>query len=80
MIEMFFDGLGVAGLWLAIQCCLKQQTAESLEEASLIPFADDPEVARRVELASGKSGESGCAGSGKARLGESGYVINRKLE
>jgi len=25
-----------------------------LDEASLIPFADDPEVARRVELATGK--------------------------
>jgi hypothetical protein len=30
------------------------QTAQSLEDVSLIPFADDPEVARRVELATGK--------------------------
>ena len=30
------------------------QTAESLDDASLIPFADDPEVARRVEQATGK--------------------------
>jgi hypothetical protein len=44
----------VAGLWLAVEYCLKQQTEQSLEEASLIPFADDPEVARRVELATGK--------------------------
>ncbi len=42
------------GLWLAVEYCLKHQTAESLDDASLIPFADDPEVARRVELATGK--------------------------
>ena len=54
MIEIVLNGLGVAGLWLAVEYCLKQQTEQSLEEASLIPFADDPEVARRVELATGK--------------------------
>ncbi|MHC8309100.1 cbb3-type cytochrome c oxidase subunit 3 [Pseudomonas sp. GT1P32] len=54
MFEIVLNIVGVAGLWLAIECCLKQQTAQSLEEASLIPFADDPEVARRVELATGK--------------------------
>jgi hypothetical protein len=55
MIEWLINGLGVAGLWLAVEYCLKRQTAQSLEEASLIPFADDPEVARRVELATGKT-------------------------
>ncbi|KAA0980122.1 cbb3-type cytochrome c oxidase subunit 3 [Pseudomonas sp. ANT_H12B] len=40
---------------MAVEYCLKHQTAESLEEASLIPFTDDPEVARRVELATGKA-------------------------
>ncbi|MCE6978448.1 cbb3-type cytochrome c oxidase subunit 3 [Pseudomonas frederiksbergensis] len=54
MIEMGLNLLGVLGLWLAIEYCLKHQTAESLDDASLIPFADDPEVARRVELATGK--------------------------
>ena len=54
MIEMALNLLGVLGLWLAVEYCLKQQTAESLDDASLIPFADDPEVARRVELATGK--------------------------
>lgn len=54
MIEIVLNGLGVVGLWLAVEYCLKQQTEHSLEEASLIPFADDPEVARRVELATGK--------------------------
>jgi hypothetical protein len=55
MIEWLINGLGVAGLWLAVECCLKRQTNESLDDASLIPFADDPEVARRVELATGKA-------------------------
>ncbi|MGX0890030.1 hypothetical protein AB7M22_002038 [Pseudomonas sp. ADAK2 TE3594] len=55
MIEMTLNLLGVLGLWLAVEYCLKHQTAESLDDASLIPFADDPEVARRVELATGKT-------------------------
>jgi hypothetical protein len=55
MIEVVLNVLGVVGLWLAVEYCLKHQTTESLEEASLIPFADDPEVARRVELATGKT-------------------------
>ena len=54
MIEMALNLLGVLGLWLVVEYCLKHQTAESLDDASLIPFADDPEVARRVELATGK--------------------------
>ena len=54
MFEMMLNILGVTGLWLAVEYCLKEQTVQSLEEASLIPFADDPEVARRVELATGK--------------------------
>ena len=55
MIEVFFDGLGVVFLWLAVEYCLRRETAESLDEASMVPFADDPEMARRVELATGKS-------------------------
>ncbi|EJM12804.1 hypothetical protein PMI21_04516 [Pseudomonas sp. GM18] len=55
MIEMALNLFGVLGLWLAIEYCLKHQTTESLDDASLIPFADDPEVARRVELATGKT-------------------------
>ena len=54
MIEMALNLLGVLGFWLAVEYCLKHQTAESLDDASLIPFGDDPEVARRVELATGK--------------------------
>ncbi|WP_285415396.1 cbb3-type cytochrome c oxidase subunit 3 [Pseudomonas sp. efr-133-TYG-5] len=54
MSEIFFNGLGVLFLWLAVEYCLRHETTESLDEASLTPFADDPEVARRVELATGK--------------------------
>ncbi|KAA0984236.1 cbb3-type cytochrome c oxidase subunit 3 [Pseudomonas sp. ANT_J12] len=55
MIEIALNLFGIVGFWLAIEYCLKHQTAESLEDASLMPFADDPEVARRVELATGKT-------------------------
>lgn len=55
MIEVILNILGVVFLWFAVEYCLRHQTAESLDEASLIPFADDPEVARRVELATGKT-------------------------
>jgi hypothetical protein len=55
MSEIFFNGLGLLFLWLAVEYCLRHETTESLDEASLTPFADDPEVARRVELATGKS-------------------------
>ncbi|MCU7247931.1 cbb3-type cytochrome c oxidase subunit 3 [Pseudomonas koreensis] len=55
MMEMFLNGLGVVFLWLAVEYCLRHETAQSLEDASLTPFADDPEVARRVELETGKT-------------------------
>ena len=53
MFEFFLNGLGVVFLWLAVEYCLRRETADSLDEASMVPFADDPEVARRVELATG---------------------------
>ncbi|WP_426234739.1 cbb3-type cytochrome c oxidase subunit 3 [Pseudomonas sp. TWP3-2] len=55
MFEIFLNVLGVVFLWLAVEYCLRNETAQSLEDASLTPFADDPEVARRVELATGKT-------------------------
>nr|WP_180201863.1 cbb3-type cytochrome c oxidase subunit 3 [Pseudomonas sp. SbOxS1]NYU01108.1 cbb3-type cytochrome c oxidase subunit 3 [Pseudomonas sp. SbOxS1] len=54
MTEVVLNILGVVFLWFAIEYCLRHQTAESLDDASLMPFADDPEVARRVEAATGK--------------------------
>ena len=41
-------------LYGAVEYCLRGQSEQSLEDASLIPFADDPDVARRVEQATGK--------------------------
>lgn len=55
MIEIVLNILAVVSLWLAVEYCMRHQTAESLEDAGLIPFADDPEVARRVEAATGKT-------------------------
>ena len=54
MIEFALDLLGVTFLYLSIGYCLRHQSAKSLDDASLIPFADDPEVAQRVERATGK--------------------------
>ncbi|MFL1390866.1 cbb3-type cytochrome c oxidase subunit 3 [Pseudomonas tritici] len=46
--------LMVACLYGAVEYCLRDQSDKSLDDASLLPFADDPEVARRVEQATGK--------------------------
>ncbi|KIQ07427.1 MULTISPECIES: cbb3-type cytochrome c oxidase subunit 3 [Pseudomonas] len=46
--------LMVVCLYGAVEYCLRGQSQKSLDDASLMPFADDPEVARRVELATGK--------------------------
>lgn len=46
--------LMVVCLYGAVEYCLLGQSDKSLDDASLIPFADDPDVARRVELATGK--------------------------
>jgi hypothetical protein len=55
MTEVVLNLLGMGFLWFAIEYCLRHQTTESLDDASLIPFVDDPEVARRVEAATGKT-------------------------
>ena len=54
-MDIFLNVLGVVFLWLTVEYCLRHQTSESLDDASMVPFADDPEVARRVELATGKT-------------------------
>lgn len=41
-------------LYGAVEYCLRGQSEKSLDDASLIPFADDPDVAQRVEQATGK--------------------------
>lgn len=45
--------------FIAVQLCLSGRSQRSLDEATMLPFADDPEVARRMEQATGRS-RSGC--------------------
>ena len=54
MYEIALNSLAVVSLYFAIGWCLRHKTDQDIDDASLIPFADDPEVARRVELATGK--------------------------
>ena len=54
MYEIALNSMAVMSLYFAIGWCLRHKTDEDIDDASLIPFADDPEVARRVELATGK--------------------------
>ena len=58
MIEIALNMLAVTSLYFSISWCLKHQTERDIDDASLIPFADDPEVARRVEQATGKTFEA----------------------
>ncbi|MCF3191343.1 MULTISPECIES: hypothetical protein [Pseudomonas] len=55
MFELALNSAAVISLYLAVGWCLKHKTAKDIDEASLMPFADDPEVARRVERATGKT-------------------------
>ena len=55
MIEIALNILAAASLWLGVEYCLRSHSAQSLDDASLMPFAADPEVARRVEQATGKT-------------------------
>lgn len=62
MWEVIFNLAAVICLYGAVEYCLRGQSGTELDEASLIPFADDPEVARRVELATGGQGRGDDAG------------------
>ncbi|MFP6849403.1 MAG: cbb3-type cytochrome c oxidase subunit 3 [Pseudomonas sp.] len=54
-------GLSVLILfYLCVQICFVRSTTRDLDEATMLPFADDPEVARRVERETGRS-TSGCS-------------------
>ena len=55
MLELALNTAAVIGIYCAISWCLQHKTEQDIDDASLIPFADDPEVARRVELATGKT-------------------------
>ncbi|WP_233281619.1 cbb3-type cytochrome c oxidase subunit 3 [Pseudomonas tructae] len=45
---------GVLFFYLVTSACLQRHSSEVDDQASLMPFADDPAVARRVEAATGK--------------------------
>ena len=55
MLEIALNSAAVISLYCAVNWCLKHKTAKDIDDASLLPFADDPQVARRVELATGKT-------------------------
>lgn len=46
---------GVLFFYLVTSACLRRHSSEVDEQVSLMPFADDPPVARRVEAAIGKA-------------------------
>ena len=46
--------------FITVQSCLAGRSQRCLDEATMLPFADDPEVARRMEQATGRS-RTGCA-------------------
>jgi cbb3-type cytochrome oxidase subunit 3 len=57
MTEFDFELLTLAMIlffFVVTELCLRDRAADAHDEASMMPFADDPEVARRVELATGK--------------------------
>jgi hypothetical protein len=58
-------GLGaVAFFYLATQASLGGRSQRQLDEATMLPFADDEPVARRMERATGRS-STGCSCPGR---------------
>ncbi|MOA12898.1 hypothetical protein D3C78_1329230 [compost metagenome] len=51
---------------VAVQCCLSGTRQRNLDEAAMLPFADDKEVAQRMEQATGRS-RTGCPCPGACR-------------
>jgi cbb3-type cytochrome oxidase subunit 3 len=56
--------MAVAVFFLGVQLSLGRGSQRDLDEATMLPFADDPEVARRVERDTGRS-TRGCACPGR---------------
>ncbi|MDH4561443.1 cbb3-type cytochrome c oxidase subunit 3 [Pseudomonas sp. BN411] len=50
--------------YLATQACLGGRSQRQIEEATMLPFADDDPVARRMERATGRS-STGCGCPGR---------------
>lgn len=47
--------IAVVAFYLGVQACLGRSSQHDLDQASMLPFADDPEVAGRVERELGRS-------------------------
>ncbi|WP_263144274.1 cbb3-type cytochrome c oxidase subunit 3 [Pseudomonas sp. RIT-PI-AD] len=60
MPSEFWLVMAVLVFYLALQRSLGERGGEGLDEAAMLPFADDEEVARRMEQATGRS-RTGCA-------------------
>ncbi|WP_271410651.1 cbb3-type cytochrome c oxidase subunit 3 [Pseudomonas sp. Q1-7] len=54
----------VAFFYLAIQASLGGKSQRQIDEATMLPFADDEPVARRMERATGRS-STGCSCPGR---------------
>ncbi|WP_183894011.1 cbb3-type cytochrome oxidase subunit 3 [Ectopseudomonas mendocina] len=52
--------IALAVFFVGVQLSLGRGSQRDLDEATMLPFADDPAVARRVERDTGRS-TSGCA-------------------
>ncbi|MBD9481770.1 cbb3-type cytochrome c oxidase subunit 3 [Pseudomonas sp. PDM14] len=52
--------LCAALFFCAVQLCLAGKSRRHLDEATMQPFADDPDVARRMERATARS-RTGCS-------------------
>lgn len=52
--------------FIAVQFCLSGRSQRNLDEATMLPFADDPEVARLMEQETGRS-RTGCPCPGACR-------------
>ena len=46
---------GLLALYFGVGWSLRAHRGRGIEEASMLPFADDEEVARRMEKATGRS-------------------------
>ncbi|MFZ6048125.1 cbb3-type cytochrome c oxidase subunit 3 [Pseudomonas sp. CR3202] len=67
-------GLGaVTFFYLATQASLGGRSQRQLDEATMLPFADDEPVARRMERATGRS-STGCRCPGRCDGGCAGQI------
>lgn len=62
--EILLELLAVAVLFFGVHWSLRH--AKTLDQASMLPFADDEEVARRVERETGRS-RTGCGCPGRCQ-------------